>query len=224
MRHVYILSFCLLLCGCSIIERNKQREQTINQWREREASEEFKKEKALFQERLGGKYPCWLTGISYFSRSGDIPDKKCLYPTNKFFNNTEAEDRGNAISQEAFALKVIQATPDGFLVNASWQSCSRYYCSQEQGSNLIFIYKTDEKNLVDGSILDPGFSWSLYEYTGPFSYRSVLGMNTVHSFKKVSGESLIKAKEGLTRYNSYKELLATLGLWKMLGEEIKQRP
>src|SRR5690606_17816672 len=112
-------------------------------------------------------------------------------------------------------LKVIQVTPQGFLVEHIYSVCTYDYgCQDQRAPFIVFIHKTDEVEIIDESYLDKESDGSLYEYTGPFAYNAILGTKTVRSFKKVPTSSIVDASKDLIFYNPYDELFAETGSWK----------
>jgi hypothetical protein len=217
MQKHRLLIICLIfLSGCSIAEFKKNREESIIFWNQRAASPEFQKEKTKFAERIGGKKVCWLGGLANYTQSSELPPKDCLFPTSPY---TESDGQvGRAVNR----LKVVQALPQGFLANTSWKECSRNYCADKIGENFIFIHRSDEGDLVDGSFIDPVSDYSIYEYAGPFTYNSVGGIKTVHSFRKKPADYLLKANAGFKFFSYYQELLSILGLWEELAKDLKK--
>jgi hypothetical protein len=75
------------------------------------------------------------------------------------------------------AVFVTQVLPSGFLVGGYGVS------------RLVFVYKNsanDANDLVDYSGVPHGF----FEYSGPYSYMSLMGQRTIHSFRHISGNPL----------------------------------
>lgn len=74
------------------------------------------------------------------------------------------------------SIYVSQVTPSGLLI--SGYGVNRMY----------FVFKGAEidKSLVDNDKLPGGF----FQYTGPYSYNSLLGPRTVHSFKRINGKPM----------------------------------
>lgn len=71
-------------------------------------------------------------------------------------------------------LAVQQVLPDGVLV-AMWGMPSA-------SNRNAYIYRRNlrNKDVVDGDVLETGY----YRYVGPYSYRSLAGRKTVHSFTR----------------------------------------
>ncbi len=183
---------------------------TEKEWIERKNNPVFAKEKALFKERLGGKEICSSVGLfDFVILNGPNPNYACLYPTSKL----EPTDNHNiALGQHRGRLEIVQVSHDGFLVKSVFP-----------GGKNIFVHKTDESGLVDGSFIDSAPSGMLYEYAGPFSYDSAFGRRTIHSFKKIELAQVQKAHIDLSIYNPNDEVLANLEIWKQLKESFQKR-
>lgn len=199
----------LALLGVGSLNENE----TEKKWLAQKSMTEFQFEKSLFKSRLSNKTPCWDKGIFTFTTSGESPNKECLYPSGSYSKN----DQGK-IAQTANVLTVVQTTPAGFLVKSTYTKCDGNYCRKTTGDNYIFIYKTTENGLVDGSLIDEGFNWDLYEYTGPFSYKTILGSKTIRSFKKIKISDVLNAESDLKYFNTYIELYAELKIWSAVKE------
>lgn len=196
------LSLCLILSSaCSTAKIEKA-------WSDRKSSEDFQKEKAVFKERLDGKAPCWTTGVADFTLKTESPSNQCLYPSGAYVYE-ERQSR-----QYFKVLHVMQAMPSGFLVERLFIICDRYACHENRHPNLLFIHKTDEQGIVDGSYLDENPNRELYEYTGPFAYEAALGTRkTVHSFKKIPAKVVTDSLKGLKVYKLDDEMFAEIGAW-----------
>jgi hypothetical protein len=120
------------------------------------------------------------------------------------------------LKQNINQLKVFQVVSNGFIIDAPKDSYM-------PNLNVIFIEKTDEAGVVDGSFLDDKHYWNLYEYKGPITYQTKIGSKTVHSFKKVSMDRLVKASEGLKSYGPRKELFIENELWGRMEEYEKEK-
>ena len=208
--------------GCST---NPSSERSAR-WKTMAASPEFQKEKQTYRERIGADF-CWTTGVSSFLVDESLkPSKTCLYPASKMIVEREYDSivfKGeNILKQAVNELKVLQVTPEGFVVQTphvittTIMRGGRSYTTQRAINTLIFIHKTDEAGLVDGQFLDESHAWNLYEYVGPFSYQTVAGSRTVHSFRKVARDRFAKAREGLTTYEPQREFFIVNQLWDRL--------
>lgn len=170
-------------------------------------TEGFKKDKAKFLERMEGKNICWDKGVDNFLKNdSSAPDPKCLYHSSRFMVGNEAGK--NILMQETKRLKIFQVIKNGFLVEASGYDNDR----------KVFIFQTDEVGIVDGSYLDGEHNWDLYRYVGPFKYKTMLGVNTVYAFTKISKDSLRSTLEELSDYSPYREFYIKNGLWDMLDK------
>lgn len=214
------LGAVLLISGCS--STPPQSSSKIEKWKAQTQSPEFKAEKETYQKRLGAEI-CWETGVADFLKNPQLkPSKECVYPASKMIVESEDEEatflKGKRdLKQSINQLKVLQVTSNGFVIEAPKDNSYRL------NSNVIFIERTDEAELVDGSYLDDRHDWNLYEYTGPFTYQTKLGSKTVHSFKKVSWEKLLKASEGLKSYGPRRELFTKNELWDRMEELEKEK-
>lgn len=205
-----ILTSAFIGMGCTSTQVRKD-------WDMRISSPEFQTEKTAFKDRLNGKEICWTTGIAEFMWKTEVPSKTCLYPSGRFLYNPEGP------AQYPKLLKVMQATPQGFLIEGTGERCRNNYCSSYKSPSLIFIYKSNEQNIVDGTYLDEKADGLLYEYAGPYSYQTALGSKTVHAFKRVPREQTDGALAGLKVYNPYYELLAQLEMWSLLEKAIQPK-
>lgn len=82
----------------------------------------------------------------------------------------EREDEGatflkgkRGLRQSINQLKVLQVTSSVFVIEAPKDN------SYHLNLNVVFVEKTNESGLVDGSYLDDEYDWNLYEYSGPFT-------------------------------------------------------
>lgn len=193
-----LIASLALIAGLSGCASN----QTQKNWEARKATPEFKKEKSIFKEQIGGKEICWNIGVVnfLFPDISQKPSKDCLYP------NTAMFSQDGDLKQGLKTLRVVQVTPGGFLVDAT------------SSPNVIFIYRTDEVGIVDGSYLDEVADWNMYEFSGPYSYKSAIGSKTVYSFKKVPASTIKQAQSGLKTYNLNDEISAQLGLWSRVSK------
>ena len=114
-------------------------------------------------------------------------------------------ERKRILRQPIQQLKVLQVLNDGFIVTSP----------NHAKELVIFIHKTNEKNIVDGVFLDAQNGWSLYKYVGPYRYQSLNGPKTVHSFRKLSSE-VSTSVEGLKIYDPLKEFYIANELWSYL--------
>lgn len=225
------LGATLLLSGCSSIPNHTSSQ--IEKWKAITQSEEFKSEKETYRKRLGADI-CWGTGVSDFLTTPSLsPSKECVYPASKMIIEREDEEgillKGKkTLKQNIKQLKVLQVVSNGFVVETphsittTHQIAGNYYQTQRPINTIIFIHKTNENGLIDGSFLDDNHYWNLYEYSGPFSYQTSIGAKTVHSFKKVSWEKLVKASAGLKSYGPRRELFTENELWERMEELEKE--
>jgi hypothetical protein len=188
--------------------------QKAEKWENLLQSEKFQKEKEVYFSRLGkNKEFCWSIGVSDFLDSpGRVPDQNCLFPASKFIvDNINRPGTNRVLRQATETLEVIQIGEKGFLVARS----NKYRKIGDGSPSVIFVHRTDEKEMVDGAYLDRE-NWQIYEYAGPFKYQSATGLRTIHSFTKVSNERLVFAKKGLEAYSPQKEFLIENEIWDML--------
>ena len=201
----------LLLAGCA----TKPAASKTAKWKTLATSDAFKAEKEIYFKRLGANF-CWGTGVSDFLASANFkPDKGCLYPSAPIMLGKEDPnayfDKGkNNLQQSLNQLRVLQVVANGFIVESPKSSSS--------GHRVIFIHKTDESRIVDGSYLDDSHSWNKYEYAGPYSYGTKFGPSTVHSFRKVPDERFAKANEGLNSYTPKRDMYISYELWDYLDQ------
>jgi hypothetical protein len=176
---------------------------------------EYKKEKALFKERLGGKTPCYSKGVVDFTESG-MPSKQCIYPSGGYIRV------GDEFGQYPKLLKVFQILPKGFLVQHAVSECfGSAGCIDRPNQNLLYVHRTTEENIVDGAYLDEANPEARFEYAGPYSYESKTGARTVHSFKMMVPGAIAEAVKGLKVYDPRDELLAETGLWNKLEDSLQ---
>lgn len=196
---------------------------TGERWKEYSERDQYLKEKESVRARLGGKLPCWTKGVVSFSVSDETPDPKCLYPPSRFRAAGEAEP-GTRVARQ---LKVIQVTASGFLAQGVVFRCpSRGGCWEVPANRAVFVHKTTEQAVVDGAYLDDDATetFPLYEYTGPSTYTTAMGAAaTVHSFKRVSEETLRKAREGVSAYSGVGEFYAQLRMWSDVNQALAGR-
>lgn len=208
-------SAILLISGCS--STPSQSSPKIEQWKAQIQSAEFKSEKETYRKRLGAEI-CWGTGVADFLNNPQLnPSKECAYPASKMIVEREDEEatflKGKRdLKQSINQLKVLQVTSSGFVIEAPKDN------SYHLNLTVVFVERTNESGLVDGSYLDDKHDWNLYTYTGPFTYQTKLGSKTVHSFKKVSWEKLLKASEDLKSYGPRRELFTENELWDRMEE------
>lgn len=182
----------LFLSSCATLESKYSR------WDRTAEDTQFKSEKATFNERLNGKEICYWIGVASFTYDASAkPDSKCLYPDIKIARVYLSDDR-----QWSKSLKVLQVLDNGFIVTSDGPS-----------PITIFIHKTDQVGVVDKTYLaaDPN-KFFFYEYAGPYSYNSLTGKRTVHSFKKVDRKVFIEAQKGLTSYYFIQDMFGNAGL------------
>jgi hypothetical protein len=230
MRFLLLMVTGLFLTSCATTQTSPN----IERWKAQKNSEEFKQEKQTYRQRLGADI-CWGTGVGEFLTNTNLtPSKECVYPASKMIVEREDEEatfmKGNkTLKQNIKQLKVFQVVPDGFVVETphsivtTHQRGGSYFRTSRPINTIIFVHKTDEKGVVDGSFLDDNHYWNLYEYSGPYTYQTNLGSKTVHSFKKVSTEKLLKASEGLKSYGPRRELFIEHELWDRMEELEKEK-
>ncbi len=198
----------LTACATQSLNKNNQALEDLRK------NDTYQKEKALYKERIGGRDFCWNIGIDDFlKRNSPKPSEKCIYPASPFIVEKEQGflSQSKSLKQAFKQLKVLQVTSNGFVVK-----------SPEYGTDkVIFIQKTNESNIVDGAFLDETQDWQLYEYKGPYTYSTLMGTSTVHSFTRVTDERLISAKKDLKLYGPRKDFLIENQLWDYLSEEPK---
>lgn len=172
---------------------------------------EYLKEKKLFEKRTGGIEYCGRIGLSDFiSKTTHKPVKSCIYPaapqTIEFENHPY---RKRNLRQPIKALRVFQVAPDGFLVETPLNPYS---------TNHIFVHKTDETGLVDGSFLDEK-SWLMYEYLGPYTFRTLTGSRTIHSFKKLTADRFKQEQTDLKLFGPLSDYLIRNQLYDWLPKK-----
>ncbi len=179
-------------------------------WEDLRKSEAYQNEKAAYTKRLGDRAFCWGMGIDEFLQSSaPKPDTKCIYPASKFVIQygdaglVKARVLGQAFKQ----LKVLQVTPTGFVIQSP----------NFRNDQVIYVHKTDEADLVDGSLLDEAQNFKLYEYVGTYSYQTLAGSKTVYSFRKVN-KKLGEVRKDIKYYDPLREFLIENQLWENLGE------
>lgn len=179
------------------------------------ASPEFTSEKALLRERMGGKTLCPNTGVSDLIASAETqPSKDCLYPASKLVVDPGDTFDGRSLRQAVNTLRVVQVASDGFIVNAQYQHFNGYRWTHRTSDKAAFIKRGDESGIVDGAFLDPAHNFDMYEYLGVIQYqRSIGGLNTVHSFRKISRDEILAAQKGLKVYGMLKEFFIENKLW-----------
>ena len=195
------ISFFISACATTPSHRDQKK------WEALAASEEFRKEKEVYTSKMNGLTFCWSIGVNSFLADANAkPSPQCIYPASGLWSYLDEQYYGivkkKVLTQELNQLKVLQVTPDGFVV----ESPERSY------KQVVFIYKTNEVGVIDGAYLDNA-NWLLYEYAGTYSYKTLLGSKTVQSFRKISRDRLEKAQEGLKSYNPWKEFYITHQLW-----------
>lgn len=196
----------LLITACATSPSTEN----VKRWEALLQSEQFKKDKEIYSERMGKMTVCWNEGVNGFLSNPSLnPSSKCIYPSSKFI--VDWEDGAKVIRQATKQMKVLQVLKDGFIVKSP-----DYFKDQ-----VIFIHKTDEMNVVDGSFLDND-NWSFFEYKGPISYSALVGSKTVHSFKKISNERWEAARKGLT-YRPALEFYIENKLWSYVDDLEKER-
>lgn len=210
------VAISLALSACVTTSKIKR------EWEQRQASQAFREEKARFMERLGGKEVCWREGVSSFALAPRAPSNSCVYPA-----------AGYTVSGKIWGrLKVLQVTSAGFLVQGKGIGCHSdpygkvmsCWGADTVSSDVIFIHKTDERGVVDGSRLDDDADPRkiyLYESTGPFTYAAAHGATkTIPSFKKLPATALDDASKGLKVYDPKLEAYAQLEMWRELNAAI----
>lgn len=195
---ILLVAMCFL-SACATTQRNSAAKE---KWSAVLNSQEFQAEKEIFVKRMNGANICFGAGVSdFFNSKMDSPDPKCLYFSSKMYI-----DADKVLRQAIQQLKVLQVVTDGFVTKSP----------EFRNDQIIFIRKAAEKDVVDGVYLDAKDGWGLYLYTGPYSYRSMAGSNTVHSFKRLTDDEIKKAQEGLKSYGPLKEYFIRNELWDRL--------
>lgn len=190
-----IIGFAFL-SACATTNKSSQA------WEDLRKSELYRKEKLTYHSRIDGKSPCWGIGLNAFlTANSSKPAEKCLYPNSKFVVGHEGV--GQAIKQ----LQVLQVTPDGFVIKSP----------DFRNNQVVFIYKTDEIDIVDGTILDQAQNFNLYEYVGTFTYQTLAGPRTVYSFRKFN-KKFVDARKDIKYYDPYRDFLIENKAWDHLGE------
>lgn len=208
-RTLNLLVFTPLVCTLTSCASSPSR----IKWEGLRASTTFQKEKVIHKERMGDREVCWGLGLDEFLKSANTaPAPNCIFPSSKI----SAEDEGfilenMTLKQNLSQLKVLQVTQDGFVLT------SPYY----QYRQIIYVHKTDEAGIVDGAFLDPSHDWKMYEYSGPYTYSTLAGSKTVHSFRKIPKEKFDKAGSGLQVFEPFKEFFIYNRLWTWLEGEKK---
>lgn len=198
-------------------------------WDTTRASEEFNNEKKIHKARMDERDFCWKVGLHTFLTNVDVkPSLGCIYPSSEMVVRNEGLifiDR--VYGQLIKALKIRQVTPDGFIVESSYAgqvvqgSYTDNYCPV---GSIIFIHKTNESGLVDGSYLDEAQDMKMYEYSGPYSYVTLTGSKTVHSFKRIPSEKFVNARKELKIYDPIKEFYGENQLWEKFESIEKGKP
>lgn len=200
-----IISLGILASGCATTKHNPTKEK----WNEVLNSKQFQEEKSLYKARMDGLDVCWGTGVDEFlSSNGPQPDSKCLYLSSRI--SVEKEPDGlfgtkNTVRQFN-KLKVLQVTDEGFVVSSP----------DRNRSQVIFVQKSDEENLVDGAYLDQKGGWGLYRYVGTYRYQSLAGPRTVHSFRKTGKKEFEHIFKDIKVYGAIKEFYIQNELWDYL--------
>jgi hypothetical protein len=205
--------------GC--VTKGDAHRSTEKLWLERSQSQEFLAEKNVFKQRLGGKELCARIGIKDFTWASNRPSKDCIYSAAGYFHDKKESD----ISQLLAQLKVMQVAPEGFIMQNEYPECVGRVCTNKKSPDVIFVHKSDETGVVDGSFLDSdGETSGLYIYEGPYVYKSAMGQKTVHSFRKFSKKVAKDAFADLKIFNPNDELLAESKLWDRLAKSLSAPP
>lgn len=212
----YLKTACLLVSffsasACTTVETSKY----TSEWLKLKSSVAYQKEKALFKKRIGSRDFCWGTGLDDFLKSSSPqPNSNCLYPTSKFIVDPSGGFilTKNILRQNLKQLKVLQITSEGFVVQG------RSYLDDK----VIFVRKTHETGMVDGGFLDETQNWQVYEYAGTYTYSTLVGSKTVHSFKRLSKNIIDNASQGLKLYSATSDFFIENQLWDYLGEPPKR--
>ncbi|MEE6249370.1 MAG: hypothetical protein VX583_03160 [Bdellovibrionota bacterium] len=194
--NLFIVSGCITASKSDLAES----------WLKLSQTDKYQKEKALYKERIGDREFCWGVGVDEFlGNSAPQPSDRCIYPTSTFIVEYEHGFifKTMTLKQNYRQLKVLQVTPAGYLVTGTHFGKSK----------VVFIHKRKGDNLVDGSFLDPSQNWNVYKYSGPVSYKSVLGEKTVHSFKRFTVEELGSARKDLKFYSPTRDFFIESKLW-----------
>lgn len=187
--------------GCATSTENPKKEK----WLAVMNSAEFQREKVIFLERSKGVEICWNKGVEDFLFSNSAkPDPKCLYPASK--TSVERINAKPTLQRSINKLRVLAIAENGFIVNSP----------SVNAQHSIYVYKTNEKDIVDGSFLDGAEVFNFYEYMGVFQYEALFGMRTVHSFRKITNENY-KATQDLKVYRPSTEYFIKNELWDWLN-------
>lgn len=202
-----LVGFCLV--GCASNPKNKA---VKEKWMQVMGSKEFQDEKKLYKDRMKGLDLCWNVGIDNFLNSNaPTPESNCLYFSSKMTVYNEDDGlffKKNVLRQSEKQLKVLQITSDGFIVRSP----------SYRNEQVIYIKKTDEKDIVDGSFLDPSGGWNLFKYIGTYKYQSLTGLKTVHAFEKLQENALKPVFDGFKQYGVSKEFFIQNELWDYLNK------
>ncbi len=197
---LFSLTIFILVSACaSTPSSDKSRK-----WEAQRLTEEYQREKKTYLERLG-LTPCWDYGVDFFlANPGSRPNPGCLYPSSKLVLGWDESliTKRRRLGQELRQLKVLQVTPDGFIVHSP----------NRRANQIIFIHKTIETGIVDDSYLDE-VNWSAYEYAGTYSYGTLAGSKTVHSFKRLTPERVAAASKGMKFYDPFQDFFIENQLW-----------
>ena len=174
-------------------------------WQKLITSEQFLNEKKIYKERMVGREICWKIGVDDFLKNSSVkPQKDCIYASSKVV--TQLDDGllliNRVAGQSTRQLKVMQSTSDGFLVEAP----------NSYSTQVIYIYKTDEKEVVDGSFLDES-NWLFYEYAGTYTYATKFASKTIYSFRKITDDIYKNVNKGLEIYNPALEYWVQNQIW-----------
>lgn len=112
----------------------------------------------------------------------------------------------STLRQAIKQLKVLQVTDDGFVISSP----------DNNKSQIIFVQKSSEESLVDGTYLDQKDGWGLYRYVGTYRYQSLAGPRTVHSFKRTSKKDFESVLKDIKVYGAIKEFYIQNELWEYL--------
>lgn len=170
---------------------------TRSQWEQLSTSSQFLTEKEIYNQRLKGKKLCTDVGVANFTYNSNLkPDPACIYPAVMIAKDRDGDRYWTK------SLRVVQVLNNGFLVTSPSMKLN------------IFIHRTDEKGVIDDMYLasDP-HEYRFYEYTGTYTYSSLVGNRTIHSFRSYNLGDLNKAYEGLTTYYFLQDAFAQAELW-----------
>lgn len=199
-KKVLLLTSFLLISACASTPSSEN----SKKWEEQRLTEEYQREKKIYLERLG-LTPCWDYGVDFFlANPGSNPNPGCLYPSSKLVVGWDDGliIRKRTLGQELRQLKVLQVTPDGFVV----------YSPKRRADQIIFIHKTVQTGVVDDSYLDEA-NWSAYEYAGTYSYKTFAGSKTVHSFRRLTKEKIAAASKDLKFYEPLQDFFIENQPW-----------